>query len=222
MRYVTFHFDDGFRRSSIATAEVFEARGLRAEFFVLTDATWPGLGDFRLWRELRARGHSIQPHGTDHTDKSKIPHEEAQRKILRCLDRFAEEFDGFEPREAIYGFPYNASTNWLEGWLPSFVGAMRTSGDAINPLPEPYTAYLTTMGWEDAEPNLTRCIDELLAQDSGWLIYNAHGLDGEGWGPLRRSFLEATLDRLLATPGVEVVTAVELLASLREPGERMG
>lgn len=211
MRYVSFSFDDGFARSSVATAEIFEARGLRAEFFVLSDATWSGLGDFGLWRELNARGHVIQPHGTDHTNKTQIPLAEAQSKILRCLDRFAEEFEGFDPTASLFGFPYNASTPEIEAWLPSVVRAFRTSGPMINPLPNAATVKLTTGGAPDAEPLLTARIDELLLRDSGWLIYNAHGLDGEGWGPLRRSFLEATLDRLLETPDVIVAPARDVL-----------
>ena len=213
MRTVTLSFDDGFRASSLATAAIFEKRGLVAEFHVLSDATWQGIGDFDLWRELAARGHSIQPHGTDHTNKSQIPLADAQEKIGQCLDSFAQNLPGFDPARAIFGFPYNASTPELEAWLPTVVRAFRTSGPAINSLPDTSTTKLTTGGWADAEPALEKCLEDLLTRRDGWLIYNAHGLDGEGWGPLGATFLERQLDRLLDMPDVQIVTARDMLAA---------
>lgn len=32
-------------------------------------------------------------------------------------------------------------------------------------------------------------IEKWLAQPAGWFIYNTHGLDEEGWGPLNTDFL---------------------------------
>jgi hypothetical protein len=45
----------------------------------------------------------------------------------------------------------------------------------------------------------------LLARESGWLIFNTHGLDEEGWGPIRASYLEGLLERLLAVNSVEIL-----------------
>jgi hypothetical protein len=39
-------------------------------------------------------------------------------------------------------------------------------------------------------------VDELLARASGWLCYNAHGLNDEGWGPLSARTLEHVLEQL--------------------------
>jgi len=59
---VTLSFDDGFERSSVQTAEIFERHGLVAELNVLasndvvTEEKWHGRwpkGDFGLWNELR-------------------------------------------------------------------------------------------------------------------------------------------------------------------------
>lgn len=48
-RYLTLSFDDGFRRSSLRTADLFEKHGLRAEFNVLAaPAHSDALGDFGL------------------------------------------------------------------------------------------------------------------------------------------------------------------------------
>ena len=56
-----------------------------------------------------------------------------------------------------------------------------------------------------------REIEKLLGRASGWLIFNTHGLDEEGWGPIRSSYLEHLLERLLAIDTVEIVPAGKAL-----------
>lgn len=214
MRYVTLSFDDGFRVSTEKTAALYERYGLRADFNVV--ATFWGknpvaFGDWGLWNDLAARGHAIHPHGYDHTNKASIPFEAARDSILRCLDVFAKNLEGFDARQSIFAFPYNASTPEIEAWLPSVVRAFRTSGSAVNALPRLDTVKLTTGGWEDAELWLDRCVEDLMARDDGWLIYCAHGLDGEGWGPLRAEYLDLLLERLMQTENVEILPARDVL-----------
>jgi peptidoglycan/xylan/chitin deacetylase (PgdA/CDA1 family) len=233
MRYLTISWDDGFARSMLKLASIYEKFGLKAEINVLAtaheknsrlpemmaeDAPWGApYGDFGLWNELQARGHVIQPHGLDHTDKTSIPLAQAQEKILRCLEIFTRELKSFDARQAIFNFPYNASTPELEAWLPSVVRAFRGGpGPALNPLPKPGTVAIRTGGWEDAEPWLEKTLADLLAAPEGWLVYNAHGLDGEGWGPLRSEFLERTLEHLLQHTDVVILPAREVL------GEKKG
>lgn len=213
-RLLTFSFDDGFRASTLKTVELFERFGLRAEFNVV--ATFghdkPAVhGDWALWNDLVARGHSVQPHGYNHTNKSQVGFGEARDLILRCLDLFAKNLDGFSPARSIFSFPYNASTPELERWLPTTVRAFRTAGEPINPLPKADTARLTTGTWQDAEEWMDRCVDDLLGRDEGWLIYCAHGLDGEGWGPLRSEYLERLLERLVQTENLGLLSAREVL-----------
>ncbi len=227
MRFLTISWDDGFARSMLKLASIYEKLGLKAEINVLAiaheqkerlpanmapDASWGApYGDFGLWNELQARGHVIQPHGLDHTNKASIPLAAAQAKILRCLEIFTLKLNGFEPRRAIFNFPYNAATPELEAWLPGVVRAFRGGGPALNPLPGPGTVAIRTGGWEDAEPWLEKTVAQLLAMPEGWLVYNAHGLDGEGWGPLRSEFLERTLERLLESTDVRILPAREVL-----------
>jgi hypothetical protein len=113
--------------------------------------------------------------------------------------------ENFQAREAIYNFAYNASTPEIEVWLPSLVKAFRTGGDAINALPHRGQVRLTTSahGPGNCEWHLDEYIDKLLTQPSGWLIYNVHGLDDEGWGPIRAEYLEGLLEKL---SGIEDVT----------------
>jgi peptidoglycan/xylan/chitin deacetylase (PgdA/CDA1 family) len=224
--FVTLSFDDGFKRSSIRTAEIYEKFGLQACINVIATAHLPGfvlpneyhqwpVGNFELWNELQSRGHEIMPHGFKHANKRELPLAEAQDLIRRCLDYFSKALDGFEPRKAVFNFPFNASTPAVEEWLKGEVFAFRTGGPAINPLPHAGQKKLTctSHGPDGIDEHLTGEIDKLLAAPSGWLIYNTHGLDDEGWGPLRSSTLEKLLERLVAIPTVAVVPAGKAVAS---------
>ena len=113
-----------------------------------------------------------------------------------------------------FNFPYNASTPELEKWLPTQVLAFRTGGQAINPLPHKGQAKLTciSFGPGNCEAAIDREIEKLLAKDSGWLIFNTRGLDDEGWGPIRASYLERLLERLIAVNTVEILPAGKALA----------
>ncbi len=218
---VTLSFDDGFKKSFLRTAAIYEKFKLSACLNVVA-AGFPEdayikaspLGDFAVWNELKRRGHEVMPHGYRHENLKQLSLEAAQELIRRCLGVFCEKIEGFVPKQAVFNFPYNASTPELERWLPSQVKAFRTGGDAIQPLPQAGRAKLTcgSFGPGNCEAALDRQIDRLLARESGWLIFNTHGLDDEGWGPLRAAYLERLLERLVAIPSVEVLPAGRALA----------
>jgi len=218
---VTLSFDDGFKKSSLRTAEIFEkyklsacinviATGHRKDFVVPDEyqANIPK-GDFGLWNELQQRSHEIMPHGYKHANKRNLPFAEAQELILRCLDVFAKELKGFDPKQAVFNFPYNASTPALEQWLPTQVRAFRAGPKALNPLPHQGQVKLTVMGFGpgNCEHAIDREIENLLAAKSGWLVFNTHGLDDEGWGPIRAAYLERLLERLLSIDTVDILPA---------------
>ena len=221
---VTLSFDDGIKESSVKTAEIYEKYGLSACINVIATAhiknfempneyhKWP-VGDFGLWNELQQRGHEIMPHGYRHANLRKMPFEKAKDLIMRCLDVFSGKLKGFEPQRSVFNFPYNASSPELEEWLPSQVRAFRTSGKAINPLPNEYTIKLTcsSFGPGNIDQDLKSKVDELLSAPSGWLIYNTHGLDDEGWGPLRSDFLDNLLKELTDLESVAVLPAGKAL-----------
>ena len=226
MHIVTLSFDDGFLKSCCQVAAIYEKHGLSACFNVLATAHLPTFvgpdhwlagtpkGGFALWNELQARGHEILPHGYRHIDKSTVPLAEAQQLILDCLAVFARELANFQPRETVFNFPYNRSTPALEAWLPSVVKAYRTLGTGLNPLPYPGQVRLTTTGAGpgNCETHLDHLIEELLARPDGWLIYNTHGLDEEGWGPIGADYLDRLLSRLLTIPSVRILPTAKALA----------
>ncbi len=221
---LTLSFDDGFRKSSLKTAEIHERHGLSACINVLATAHLPTfempneyhqhpVGDFAFWNELQSRGHEIMPHGFKHANKAEMPLAQAKDLILRCLDVFDREVEGFDRTKAVFNFPFNASTPEVEGWLSTQVMAFRTGGPPVNLLPHPGQIRLTctSHGPDPIDEDLNRRVDELLARPSGWLVYNTHGLDDEGWGPLSSAGLDRLLARLVQIPTARVLPAAKAL-----------
>lgn len=223
---LTLSFDDGFRKSSIRTAEIYEEHGKRACFNIIASAHLPEfrpvdeyqaaspMGDFGLWNELKARGHEIMPHGYKHANLRALPHQEATDLILRSLDMFDKELKGFDRKKAVFNFPFNASTPELDAWLPQHVRAFRASGGAVNPWPYNGQARLTSggaLGKGTTEENVDRLIDGFLAGPSSWGIIMLHGLDGEGWKPIRSDYLDRLLDRLVRISTLDIQPAAATL-----------
>ena len=223
---ITLSFDDGFRNSSIRTAEIYEKYGLSSCINVIATAhlrqfelpneyhNWP-VGDFTLWNELKRRGHEIMPHSYKHTNLTEIPLAEAKELVGRCIDVFNRELEGFRAGESVFNLPYNASTPELEEWLGTKFRAIRTHGDAVNPLPHVglFRLGCTSHGPESIDDHLVETINHFLAGPSGWLVYNTHGLDDEGWGPLSSGLLDELLDRLSGMDHVEVLPVIPALDS---------
>jgi peptidoglycan/xylan/chitin deacetylase (PgdA/CDA1 family) len=226
--FVTLSFDDGFKKSSIETAKIFEKHGFRACINVVAARTgakdflppdeWHKhpVGAWNLWNELQKRGHEIMPHGLVHADLSAVPFRAAQNMILASLNIFTEKLKGFDTQKAVFNFPYNRSTPELEEWLRGKVIAIRTAGQAINPVPHKgqFRLTCTTGGEWNIDNHLNEEVDKLLNQPEGWLIYNTHGLDEEGWGPVSAKALDALLVRLKDINSVAVVNPGEILKSI--------
>jgi len=216
---VTLSFDDGFKKSSIKTAEIYEKYKLSACINVVASAHMKDFrppdyhnvprGDFGLWNDLKSRGHEVMPHSYKHANLRRVSFEEAKGLILRCLDVFSKELKDFDPKKAVYNFAYNASTPELEEWLPTQVMAFRTGGRAINRWPHKGQVKLTctSFGPGNCEHAIDREIEKLLALESGWMIFNTHGLDKEGWGPIRATYLDRLLERLTGIESVDILPA---------------
>jgi hypothetical protein len=127
--------------------------------------------------------------------------------IFQCLDVFAGQLDDFKTEEAIFNFPYNASNREVEELLKPLVLAVRTGGNAVNELPYPGQFRLTcrSFGPENIDKHLDQTISNFLDLPSGWLIYNTHGLDEEGWGPMSSSYLDELLYQLVRIDHVAVL-----------------
>jgi len=221
---VSLSFDDGFEKSSIKTAEIFERYNLSACLNVIASAHekqfelpneyhgWP-VGDFDLWNELQSRGHEIMPHSLKHSNLKELPFNEAKELVLRCLDVFEKKLDSFNPSKAIFNFPYNQSSPEIEEWILNEVMAFRTGGSEVNELPYKGMSRLTctSFGPENIDKHLESRIQNLLSLPEGWLIYNTHGLDDEGWGPVSSAYLDDLLSRMSYLDHVAVLPVGQAL-----------
>ena len=88
----------------------------------------------------------------------------------------------------------------IEAWLGGRVRAFRTAGDPLMPLPGRGQQRVTCTGFGPGrcDDHLSRTIESFLVGEPGWLCYNVHGLDDEGWGPLGSITLDRVLEHLLA------------------------
>ena len=183
-------------------------------FEVLPDEyhAWP-VGDFELWNDLKRRGHEIMPHGYKHANLGEMPLEEAQHLVFKCIDMFNRELEGFKVSESVFNLPYNSSTPELEAWLFTKFRIIRTHGSAINPLPHKGMIRLgcTSFGPENIDNHLVESVDTFLEGPPGWFVYNTHGLDDEGWGPLSSGLLDELLDRWSGMENVDVLPVIPAL-----------
>jgi peptidoglycan/xylan/chitin deacetylase (PgdA/CDA1 family) len=151
---ITLSFDDGIKKSSIKTAELFEKHKLQACINVIATGHLssfkipdPGhldkKGDFVLWNELKSRGHEIMPHTYTHVNFAQIPFDKAKEEIDLCLDYFSKNLKGFDLATSIYNFAYNESTPQTEAYLMDKVRAFRTDGKEINQMPHKGQKKLT-------------------------------------------------------------------------------
>jgi peptidoglycan/xylan/chitin deacetylase (PgdA/CDA1 family) len=196
---VALVFDDGFLKSSLATAEIFERHNLRAAFAVLanTEGFAPNYrcGDFGLWNELQARGHIIQPHGYTHANLKEMNHADAIDQLERCLDTFGQKLQNFDPRRAVYCFAYNQGTPSLCDWLLQRVGAVRIGGSGLLNQADVDSRlwHSRTHGPEDPTEDLTALLQQARGERASAVAYCLHGLDGEAWGAIASGSLERVL-----------------------------
>ncbi|MDX2283576.1 MAG: polysaccharide deacetylase family protein [Bacteroidia bacterium] len=224
---VTLSFDDGFRQSFYTVAEIYERYGLRACLNVIASAHLPEfhspddyivpatLGNFDDWNRLQRRGHEIMPHTWDHRNLTQMPLEQAQGEIDRCLAYFAQHLKGFRASRSVYSFAFNASTPELEAYALTRVRAIRTAGETpVNPLPSG-KGPVRLGCWSAGPDNIDSFVDEQIAQflagPPGWFVFNTHGLETEGWGPLSAKYLADLLDRLTRMRHVAVMPYGEVL-----------
>jgi len=209
---VAFAFDDGFVKSSLKTADLFESFGLRAVFSVLADSTnfAPNfvVGDFILWNELHSRGHIIHPHGWRHTNLSQVPHEQAVEECRRCLDVFGRSSRDSIAKQAVYNYAYNASTPALNEWLLPRVAGIREGGSGFLSRGQLASRVWTsvTFGPGDPAEHLMMQLQQSRAQKPAAFFYALHGVDGEAWGAIALDSLRNALDLISADPQLEYST----------------
>lgn len=232
---VTLSFDDGFKKSSFLVAEIYESFGMRACFNVIATGDRPGFapeggdgkpdamaefprGSFDDWNVLQKRGHEVACHSYDHRNLTTLPLDEAKADIERCIEEFNLRLDGFSAANSVYNFAYNMSDPDLDAFALSKFLVVRTQGQtAVNPIPtkrRPVRVGCWSYGPDNCDAFLAKSIDDFLASKGGWFVFNLHGLDGEGWGPVSASCLRSLLARLAEMEHVEVLPAGAVVTRL--------
>ena len=224
---LTLSFDDGFKKSFYQTADIYERYNLHACLNVIasghmTDFKVPNnyqkeqRGDFNDWNALQKRGHEIMPHSWDHSHIVQIPLEQAKEDILKCLQYFEENLEGFNASKSVYNFAYNESNKELDQFALTKFRAIRTQGDiALNPIPvnsAPVRLGCWSFGPDNADKWVDQQVNEFISGKGGWLILNLHGLDDEGWGPVSSQFLDDLLKRLVKITYLDILPAGVVLA----------
>jgi hypothetical protein len=202
-------FDDGFARSTLKTAEIFEQFQLPAVFAVLADPTGfvkgPGCGDWTMWNELQRRGHIIHPHGQTHVKLTDISPAAAIDSVSTCLQSFAEHLDGFDPRQAVYAFTYNTPTPQAVQWLLPRVRALRIGGEPLLSEKDLSSRVWSSQadGPHDPFDDCMRVLDHAAKKRPAAMLYCLHGLDGEYWGATSSDNLRRILDRIVSNELLE-------------------
>lgn len=232
---VTLSFDDGLRDSFYKTADIYERFGLRACFNVialgheegfrplLRGQPDPGIvpfvrGDFEDWNRLKKRGHEVMAHTYNHVNLTERPLEESKELITRCADYFAAHLEGFRAADSVYSFAYNASNGALDEYALTKFLAVRTRGETpVNPIPRQRRGVRIgcwSHGPENCDAAVEASLSRFLASEGGWFVFNTHGLDKEGWGPMSAKYLTSLLGRLTRMEQVEVLPAGEVVQRL--------
>jgi hypothetical protein len=139
--------------------------------------------------------------------------EEAKVLVKKCVDIFNEYLEEFVAEESVFNLPYNSSTPELEEWLVTQFRIIRTHGGPYNPPPHDDLVRLgcISYGPDNIDKHLVKSIDKFLEGPPGWFVYNTHGLDEEGWGPLSSSVLDELLSKLTSLENVEVLPVMPAL-----------
>ncbi len=230
---LTLSFDDGFKKSFYRIAEIHEEYGLKACLNVIATGHMPDfkkiddwilpelLGDFNDWNKLIGQGHEVMPHSWQHLNLTKIPVNQARENILKCLEYFTENLDGYDPKKAVYNYAFDASTEELDLFTLQHARAVRTGGwllwkdQEYNALPvveEDGRLGCWTNGPNNNDRWVDKQIEEFLKTDGGWLVLNLHGLDDEGWGPISGTYLDKLLGQLTKLDQLAVLPAGAALA----------
>jgi peptidoglycan/xylan/chitin deacetylase (PgdA/CDA1 family) len=202
-------FDDGFKKSSLTTAKVFEQYQLPAVFAVLANpkgfAPNFEIGEFDLWNELQARGHVVYPHGYTHVKMSEIPHDQAVDQLERCFETFGERLNGFDAKNAVYNFAYNCGTPALCDWLLPRVRAVRIGGTGFLSETDLKARiwHNVTHGPDDPGPHLLEHLEQCRLRKPPAFFYSLHGIDGEAWGAIALDNLKRVLDLITSNDAFE-------------------
>ncbi len=184
----SYTFDDGYP-SSFAIADMFEARGLRASFYIIAGAVADD--QWASWQDLLARGHEIGNHSMTHTIDLGMPDltpDQLNTEIVQSQKLLADKL-GSKP--LVFAFPWHSSTPQARALALQTHIAIRTPTDDL-----PFTLAFFDLNHGTPEDTMATVNQQLadMVDQGGWYVAAGHGIDGDGWSPVSSQFLNDHLD----------------------------
>jgi len=214
---VCFTFDDNFKESFSRIAELYESFGIRALFACVgrPPSDWEpiGLGDWKIWNELVARGHAVEPHGLDHSNFSEKTEDQAREDVLECIKIYRSELEGFDPNRSFWHYPFNTDLPSVNPWILEHFAGIRSGGTGMNTESDLNSRILrvTTFGPGDCGSHLRETIDQAERIKPKLLFYCMHGVDGQGWGPIKLTDLSEAIKRIKGSEQFEMINPADLI-----------
>ena len=140
-------------------------------------------GSLEDWRSIAKNGHDIGSHTFTHPDtKYKgISREHLEQECSESL-KFIKQIDQSHYSLA---FPYNRGT--LTSSIKKNYDSVRAGwGEPLhNSIEDTNLYHIKSWSPEDMNENGSKKIKKTIGNlpDNSWLVFNLHGLDGEGWQP---------------------------------------
>lgn len=220
IRKVSLVFDDGFPTSSRRVASIFEEYKLQAVFAVLSRpelfnerCSQEAGGGWPLYKELRDRGHIIHPHGSDHKNLTTLEFSDATASIQNCFEDFQK--NNYSLASSTFHYPYNSGSASLNRYLLHYVRWIRVG--ATNNLVwnrqqeiDEGVLFCTGYGPDFCDEHLLNLLESSIPDDGRLLIYNLHGIEGEGWGSIHEKALRVALERIITSPILSYSTLEDL------------
>lgn len=184
----SYTFDDGYD-SSFVIADLFEARGLRASFYIV--ASMVPDEEWARWRGLIALGHEVGNHSMTHRIDLGMPETTEAQLNTEITEAQNLLTTGLGVKPEVFAFPWHSSTPAARALALKTHLAIRTSTEEL-----PFTLAFFDQDHGTPEETMTTVNQQLAetVQNGGWYVAAGHGTDGDGWSPVTHEFLNQHLD----------------------------
>jgi peptidoglycan/xylan/chitin deacetylase (PgdA/CDA1 family) len=227
---VTFSIDDGFWKSAEKYMVLFDQYEMKGTFHLVTDWIEPmqseigdsynqdvSHGTWDDWKTVVSAGHEIASHSRTHPALPKIPKEEAEREIVESQQIIQTNLNINETLS--FGYPYNQSSPEIRELVSKHYIAAR-EGTRTGEINQPDLIDFSAIRswWPLSHTTLDEIIQKIeeAKQMNGWLVIGLHGIDDEGWHPIKYEKLEKVLEYLSKDKQVHVGTLREVVFWLQQ------
>jgi hypothetical protein len=231
-RWISFTFDDGLELGARKACHVLGHYGFKASFYPVTGWVEPqkvsirepfnagrSHGDWLFWRSISKHGHEVGSHTQSHFRLG------GRRALVQPL-RVWREINGsyFDLIRELgcsaltIALPWNTKSMLSQVLIPlRYLGCAVGSEETIQyndkRRPQPYWLRAWTPRSATPISDILRVIDEI--PPNGWLAFQFHAFDDEGYEPLTAGRLHEICDFIRTRNGLDVVTVRDGLLKLK-------